>query len=184
MAVPKIELFCPYFFLVFLFFFFSFYFLHVFCLELFLLGFVICCINLNLYFLDEESSRLWSLAQGIRWWAIWTISEKIQTGDREGWGHRFSRYIKERTCRSFRVQLKKVEFPGVFMKISWNFHWYWSWVLTFGISTNKGSVSIRSGESGKVREFVSGSGKVREIRYFLEKVREKLKRKIFIHANF
>ena len=70
------------------------------------------------------------------------------------------------------------------MKISWNFHWYWSWLLTFGISANKGRVSIRSGESGKVREFVSGSGKVREIRYFLEKVMEKSEKKYFIHANF
>ena len=36
-------------------------------------------------------------------------------------------------------------------------------VFDLGISTNKGRVSTLLGKSGKVREFVRGSGKVREI---------------------
>ena len=36
-------------------------------------------------------------------------------------------------------------------------------VFDLGISTNKGTVSTLLGKSGKVKESVSGSGKVREI---------------------
>ena len=56
--------------------------------------------------------------------------------------------------------MKNVEFP---------------WVLTFGISTNKGRVSSRSETSGKAWEFGRESRNVRRIRDFLEnkKVREK-----------
>ena len=36
-------------------------------------------------------------------------------------------------------------------------------VFDLGISTNKGRVSTLLGKSGKAREFVRGSGKVREI---------------------
>ena len=50
----------------------------------------------------------------------------------------------------------------------WNFH-----------QQGQGFHSVK-----EVREFVRGSGKVREIWYFLEKVREKSRKKIFIHANF
>ena len=52
----------------------------------------------------------WFLAQGDR---LWTISEKIQAGDREGSGHRFFRDIKERTFGNSRGQLKsKWDFQG------------------------------------------------------------------------
>ena len=57
---------------------------------------------------------------------------------------------------------KEVEYPEVFMKN----HRSWFVILEF-LPTNKGRVSTRSGKSGKVREFVRGSGV-----------------KIFIHANF
>ena len=53
-------------------------------------------------------------------------------------------------------------------------------------------VSLKKNESVKsffhsvreVREYARASGKVREIRYFLEEVREKSVKKIFIHAVF
>ena len=49
------------------------------------------------------------------------------------------------------------------------------------------SVSNRSGKSrksGKVRESVRGSRKVKEIRDFLEKVKEKSGKKIFVYTIF
>ena len=45
-------------------------------------------------------------------------------------------------------------------------------------------VSTRSGKLEKVREFVRGPGKVREVKDFSEKVREKSENKIFIHLQF
>ena len=39
-------------------------------------------------------------------------------------------------------------------------------VFDLGISTNKGRVPILLGKSGKVREFVRGSGKVREENFY------------------
>ena len=45
----------------------------------------------------------------------WAVPEKIQTEERlRTWN--FHRGIKEKACGNSRDQLKKVEFPGVFMK--------------------------------------------------------------------
>ena len=68
------------------------------------------------------------------------------------------------------INLKRKEISRVFMK-----NVEFPWVLTFGISTNKGRVSSWSEKSGKAREFGRESRKVRKIRDFLEnkKVREK-----------
>ena len=65
----------------------------------------------------------------------------------------------------------------MFSRIIYFLHSLWN-IIAFRVFT-------RSGESGKVREFARGSAKVREIRDFLEKVREKLGKKVFfIHAIF
>ena len=77
------------FFFSFLFFFFFFVFL---CLGLFLFGFVIYCINWNLYFLAQTGNR--NLDQGD---GLWVISEKIQTSDRG-------------------LTVEDVEFPGILKK--------------------------------------------------------------------
>ena len=80
--------------LFFLFFFsFLFFFFFVFlCLGLFLFGFVIYCINWNLYFLAQTGN--WNLDQGD---GLWVISEKIQTSDRG-------------------LTVEDVEFPGILKK--------------------------------------------------------------------
>ena len=99
LMVPKIEFFCHF---CFLFCFFS----PFSCLRWFLSWFAICCINWNLYFLDEESSELVTCS---RWWAL-GYSVKIQTGDRE----EMRTYLD---MWKFQGSIKKQEgFLGVFMK--------------------------------------------------------------------
>ena len=95
LTVPKSKLFLS--------FFFFFSFVVFFCLhvQLFLLGFVICC-NGNLIYphLFPRWMKLRGLVTCSRWlhraMGYFLYPEKIQTGDRGDWGHRFSRDLKER----------------------------------------------------------------------------------------
>ena len=78
----------------------------------------------------------------------WAIPDKIQTGDR-GWGNRFSRGTKERTCEYFRGQLrKKWNFQGCSRKIYMQF----PWVLVFdlGISTKRCHTILKNPQGVKV----------------------------------
>ena len=62
---------------------------------------------------------------------------------------------------NFQDVYEKLEFLLVLLFDLWNFH------------QQDGKVFTRSGKSGKVRKFIRGLGKVRQIRDFLEKIREK-----------
>ena len=92
--------------------------------------------------------------------------KKSKQSNREGWGHRFSRDIKEKTCGSSRGQLR-----SEISRCSWK---------TRGISTGLGfwplefppakdRFSTQSGKLGKVWKFVRGLEKFRQIKIFLEK---------------
>ena len=162
LMVPKEWTFLSLFFL-FLVFLFLFFFSHFFCLGLFLLGFGICCINWNLYFLDEESSGLvtWS-----RWWTMGYSRKKSKQSDREGWGHRFSSDIKEKTCGNSRSQLKS-EIPWCSWKNRGTSTGLGFWPLEFPPAKDR--FSTQSGKLGKVWKFVRALGKFRQTKFFLEK---------------
>ena len=77
---------------------------------------------------------------------------------------------------------KELEFPGVFMQNSWNFHG--SWFLTLEFLPTRVGFLLGQDSQGKSGVFVRGSSKVREIRDFFKKVMETSGKKIFIHVNF
>ena len=75
-----------------------------------------------LYFLDEENSGLVTCSIWLQSNGLFPSRNNPNTGDRGGWGHRFSRDIKE--------------VSGVIMKNPWNFHC--SWFLTLKSPKTKG----------------------------------------------
>ena len=102
-------------FLIFVFDFFLF-----FC-SIFLFKFRIIFIWNLLYFRDEESSELVTCSVWLQSNGLFSSRKNTNTGDRGGWGHRFSRDIRKEHVKRLRM----------FMKNLWNFHWCWFLTLAF-----------------------------------------------------
>ena len=104
----------------------------------------------------------WLLAEGD---GLWAIPEKPKQGDRDGWGHRFSRDIKERACGNSRSQLKSeasrardvheklMEFPWVLVFDLWNLQQREGFPLSQWSQGKSGNLVEDKGKSEKLEIF-------------------------------